>query len=100
HLLLLDITGGLDYLLFVLAPEECHQQDVFRFENGIALKFANPVAVWSLQREKETIGPKNGIAQWRERYGLGISGMLPRQVGLGDGIHGSRHGIPLRFLRG
>ena len=47
-----DVVGGLASSLLVLAAEEGHQQDVFGFENGVALQLAAPVAVGALQFEE------------------------------------------------
>src|SRR5207249_2059292 len=52
-----DIVGGFADALFVLAAKERHQQNVFGFENGVALELGAPVAIGLLFGDKTAAGP-------------------------------------------
>ena len=56
HLLGKNVPGGLPDSLLAFAAEEAHQQDVLGLENRVPLKFADPVAVWSLLKEQMAPG--------------------------------------------
>ena len=52
-----DVAGGLADALVPLPAEEGHEQDPFRFKDGIALQFADPVAVGRLPAQEAAHGP-------------------------------------------
>ena len=56
HLLREQITGGLGHALVALAAQEGHEQDVLGLQDGVALKFADPVAIRGLSIKKAAPG--------------------------------------------
>src|SRR6266478_5467364 len=54
HLLLKKITGRLGDTFFALTAQKSHEQNVFRFEDGITLKLAAPMAVARLLGKQAT----------------------------------------------
>src|SRR5205085_6137062 len=82
-----DVVGAGPHGVVVPAAEERQQQDVFGFEDGVALEFADPVAVGPLQAEQGAAGVVDGGAQpaGSRRGGAGR--------GRGQSLHG---GIPSR----
>ena len=52
HLLFEDIARGFDDPFRALLAEEGHEQHVFRFEDGVALKFADPMTIGPLLVEQ------------------------------------------------
>src|SRR5437764_1421539 len=60
-----NVAGGLDRLLARLLAEKSQQKDVLRFEDGVALQFADPVAVRVLARIQGGGGPVDGSLERR-----------------------------------
>ena len=94
HLLLQQIACGLGDPFFTLAGKECHEEDIFRLEDGVAFQFADPVAISLLQAEEASAGAVDGgLERGRVRV------VVPETVGrraqsLRSGGICSVHGIP------
>ncbi len=60
-LLAQDVAGGLAHLVVAFAAQERQQEDVFRLEDGVALQFADPVAVGFLLVKQALPGAVDGL---------------------------------------
>ncbi len=60
HLLGQQIPGDFSDFGVAFPAQECQEQDIFRFQNRIALQLADPMAVKSLTRKEQGHGAVDG----------------------------------------
>src|ERR1022692_4597108 len=93
-LLAQHIFSGLVGSFVVFTAEKSHEQDVFGFEDGVALQFAAPMAVGALQFEQTAARALLGAAHGRQGYGGAIASAV-RAPSHRQGMYGV-HGSPFR----
>jgi hypothetical protein len=106
-----DVAGQFRDAGVVLAAEEGEEEDVFRLEDGVALEFADPVAVGGLAGEQALVGALDGRVQ-AGGVGRVVPDAVPacRRVGHGAGTRGGApalggdglcfcHRNPFQYLR-
>src|SRR5439155_368147 len=77
-LLFEDVIRGLGNARIVFAAEEGHEKDVFGFEDGVALKLADPVSVVHLSGKQHALRPLDGGLQ-----GGNVRGVVPNAWNVG-----------------
>src|SRR5450755_5035448 len=90
-LLAQHILGGLAAALVIFTAKKSHEEDVLGFKDGVALQFAAPVTIGTLQFEEPAARTLLGAAHGRQGYGGAIASAVraPSHRQSMYGVHGT-----------